>query len=198
MASPAAYASGGVEAEARSVRSLRDLYLFRCGFSALWVTLVYTLASAGTAGGTVSFLGGLLLVVYPISDAVATVFDLRRAAAGWPQLINLGSDLVAAVAVLAAVVSSLADVIVAFGGWAVLSGALMIVLAVRRQRVLHGQWLMIISGAGSVFAGISFTGLTGLPSAGLAALAEYSAGGAVWYLLTALWLSVRPTQVRRG
>jgi hypothetical protein len=132
MAGPAAYASGGVEVEARSFRSLRDLYLFRCGFSALWVTLVYTLASTGTAGGTVSFLGGLLLVVYPVSDAAATLFDLRWAAAGWPQLVNLGSDLVAAVAVLVAVGSSLADVIVAFGGWAVLSGALMIVLAVRR------------------------------------------------------------------
>jgi hypothetical protein len=58
---------------------------------------------------------------------------------------------------------------------------------------------MIISGAGSVFAGISFTGWTGSPSAGLAALAQYSAGGAVWYLLTALWLSVRGrAQVRRG
>jgi len=65
----------------------------------------------------------------------------------------------------------------------------MIVLAAQRQRVLHGQWLMIISGAGSVFAGISFTNWTGTPPAGLTALAQYSAGGAVWYLLTALWLS---------
>jgi hypothetical protein len=38
----------------------------------------------------VSFLGGILLVAYPVSDAVATVVDLRRSAAGWPQLVNLG------------------------------------------------------------------------------------------------------------
>jgi len=158
---PARQAGGGAEAEARSVRSLRDLYLFRCGFSALWVALVFTLAAPGTGSGTVSFLGGILLVVYPVSDAVATVVDLRRAAGGWPQLVNLGFDLVAAIAVLVAVRSSLADAIVAFGGWAVLSGALMIVVALRRQRVLHGQWLMIISGLGSVFAGISFTSWTG-------------------------------------
>ncbi len=191
MVGPATNAGGGAEAGTRPVRYLRDLYLFRCGFSALWVALVVTLASAGTAGGTVSFLSGLLLVGYPVSDAAATVFDLRRAAAGWPQLVNLGSDLVAAVAIGVAARSGLAAAITAFGGWAVLSGVLMIVLAVRRQRVLRGQWLLIISGVGSVFAGISFTGWTGSPSAGLTALAQYSAGGAVWYLLTALWLWLR-------
>ena len=99
MTGPAAQAGRGAGAGTRPVRYLRDLYFFRCGFSALWVGLVVTLASAGTAGGTVRFLGGLLLVGYPVSDAAATVFDLRRAAAGWPQLVNLGSDLVAAVAI---------------------------------------------------------------------------------------------------
>jgi uncharacterized membrane protein HdeD (DUF308 family) len=110
---------------------------------------VFTLAAPGTGIGAVSFLGGVLLVAYPVSDAVATVVDLRRAAAGWPQLGNLGSDLVAALAVLAAARSSVADAIVAFGGWAVLGGVIMIVVALRRQRVLHGQWLMMISGIGS-------------------------------------------------
>jgi uncharacterized membrane protein HdeD (DUF308 family) len=191
MTGPAITASRGGEAEATPVRYLRDLYLFRCGFSALWVALVFTLAAAGTAGGRVSFLGGLLLVGYPVSDAAATAFDLRRAAAGWPQLLNLGSDLVAAVAIGVAAGSGLAAAITAFGGWAVVSGVIMIILAVRRQRVLRGQWLLIISGAGSVFAGISFAGWTGSPSAGLTALAQYSAGGAVWYLLTALWLWLR-------
>ena len=79
---PASQASSGGEAEARSVRSLRDLYLFRCGFSALWVALVFTLAAAGTGSGTVSFLGGILLVAYPVSDAVATVVDLPEAIEG--------------------------------------------------------------------------------------------------------------------
>jgi hypothetical protein len=83
MGGPATQAGGGAEAEARSVRSLRDLYLVRCGFFPLWVALVFTLAAPGTGSGTVSFLGRLLLVVYPVSDAVATLFDLRLAAAGW-------------------------------------------------------------------------------------------------------------------
>ena len=63
---------------------------------------MFTLAAPGTGSGTVSVLGGVLLVVYPVSDAIATAVDLHRATAGWPQLVNLGSDLIAAVAVLVA------------------------------------------------------------------------------------------------
>jgi uncharacterized membrane protein HdeD (DUF308 family) len=174
----------------RSVRSLRNLYLFRTGFSALWVILVLSLASAET-GRTVSILGAALLVIYPVSDAVASIFDIRssRVAAGWPQLFNLGCGVVAAAAILVTVTSSLAAAIAAFGVWSIAAGAVMIFLAARRQRALHGQWLMLISGAGSVFAGITFVSWTGSAAAGLGALAQYSAGGAVWYLLTALWLT---------
>jgi hypothetical protein len=96
-----------------------------------------------------------------------------------------------------AVRSSLAAAITALGGWAILSGAVMIYLAVRRQRPLGGQWLLIISGAGSVLAGTTFVGWTGSAAAGLGALAQYSAGGAVWYLLTALWLA-RAARRRSG
>jgi uncharacterized membrane protein HdeD (DUF308 family) len=72
---------------------------------------------------------------------------------------------------------------------AIVSGGVMIYLALRRQRRLGGQWLIIVSGAGSVFAGLTFVTWTGSASAGLGALAQYSAGGAVWYLLTAFWLT---------
>jgi uncharacterized membrane protein HdeD (DUF308 family) len=191
MTRPAADAvSAAGPATPQSVRSLRNLYLFRTGFSAAWVILVLLLASGKTAR-TVSFLGAVLLVIYPLSDAVASLFDIRssRVAARWPQLFNLGCGIVAAVAILVAVTSSLAAAIAVFGGWAILTGAVMIFLAARRQRALHGQWLLIISGAGSVFAGIAFVSWTGTAAAGLAALAQYSAGGAVWYLLTALWLT---------
>jgi uncharacterized membrane protein HdeD (DUF308 family) len=175
----------------RSTRTLRDLYLFRAGFSAFWVALVFSLAVARTGEGTVGLLGGVLLVIYPVSDGIATLFDLRSGpiVAGWPQHLNRAADLAAALAVLVALQSNLADAITIFGVWAIGTGAVMTFLAARRQRVLSGQWLMIISGAGSVFAGITFVSWTGSSSAGLAVLAQYSAGGAVWYLLTAVWLS---------
>jgi uncharacterized membrane protein HdeD (DUF308 family) len=178
-------------AAVRSARSLRNLYLFRTGFSMFWVALVFSLTSIRAEQATVGLLGGMLLVIYPVSDAIATLFDLRSGpiVARWPQRLNLAADLAAAPAVLAALQSSLADAITVFGVWAISTGAMMIVLAARRRRVLGGQWLMIVSGAGSVFAGTTFVSWTGSSSAGLAALAQYSAGGAVWYLLAAVWLS---------
>jgi uncharacterized membrane protein HdeD (DUF308 family) len=200
MAGPAADTISTRERTAiRSTRALRDLYLFRAGFSAFWVALVFSLAVARTGEGTVGLLGGILLVIYPVSDAIATLFDLRSGpiAAGWPQHFNLAADLAAAPAVLIALGLRLADAIAVFGVWAIGTGAVMIVLAARRQRVLNGQWLMIISGAGSVFAGITFVNWTGSSSAALSALAQYSAGGAVWYLVTAIWLSWK-AHSRRG
>lgn len=197
-AESAAAGVAAAEAVARSARALRYLYLFRTGFSAFWVALVFSLASAPAADGRLGWLAASLLVVYPVSDAVATFADIRsgRIAAGLVQWLNLAADLAAAVAVLVAVQSGLGAAITVFGAWAVVSGAVMIYLAVRRQRPLGGQWLLVISGAGSVLAGTTFVGWTGSASAGLGALAQYSAGGAVWYLLTALWLtrSARPRQ----
>lgn len=193
MADPEPAAVTPVQAETafRSARALRYLYLFRTGFSAFWVALVFGLASAQTAGSTLGWLAASLLVIYPVSDALATVADVRssRIAAGRVQWLNVALDVAAAAAILVAVRSSLAAAITAFGGWAILSGAVMIYLAVRRQRPLGGQWLLIISGAGSVLAGTTFVGWTGSAAAALGALAQYSAGGAVWYLLTALWLA---------
>ncbi len=199
MADSAAAPVPAAQAAVRSARALRYLYMFRTGFSAFWVALVFSLAAAQTAGSTVGWLAASLLVIYPVSDAVATAFDVRsgRVAAGWAQRLNLAMDVAAAVAILAAVQSSLAAAITAFGVWAVLTGAVMIYLAARRQRPLGGQWLLIISGAGSVLAGTTFVGWTGSAAAGLGALAQYSAGGAVWYLLTALWLT-RAARRRSG
>ncbi|MGH3399331.1 MAG: hypothetical protein ACRDPO_32055, partial [Streptosporangiaceae bacterium] len=148
---PAAVTPVQAETAFRSARALRYLYLFRTGFSAFWVALVFGLASAQTAGSTLGWLAASLLVIYPVSDAVATVADVRssRIAAGRVQWLNVILDVAAAAAILVAVRSSLAAAITAFGGWAILSGAVMIYLAVRRQRPLGGQWLLIISGAGS-------------------------------------------------
>jgi hypothetical protein len=192
MAGPAPDAiSANEKATMRSARSLRNLYLFRTGFSAAWVALVFSLASAQAGEGAVGLLGGIVLVIYPISDAIATIFGLQSSTgvARWSQGFNLAADLAAAPAVLIALQSSLADAITIFGIWAITTGAVMIFLAAGRQRVLSGQWLMIISGAGSVFAGTTFVTWAGSSSAGLSTLAQYSAGGAVWYLLTAVWLS---------
>lgn len=184
-------------------RSFRALYFLRAGFSIAWVALVSALASPAAPGDTPGVLAGILLVCYPVSDAVATVFDLRanhRAQSRWLQQINLMAGIAGAAGILITLLASLAAAITVFGIWAVATGIIMAVLALRRRRVVGGQWLMIISGAGSVFAGITFIGWTGTPGAGPAVLAQYSAGGALWYLLAGLWLlrSARPSAAVAG
>jgi hypothetical protein len=187
----AAGSAPAAAARGRSARSLALLYLFRAVFAAVWIALVASLASAAAPGATLSTLASVLLVIYPLADAVATVFDLR-AAPGRAQYANLAVSLAATAGVVIALLSGLAPAITVFGVWAIASGVIMVVVALRRQslgrRSLGGQWPMIVSGAGSVLAGIAFVGWTGSPAAGLNTLAQYSAGGALWYLLAVIWL----------
>ena len=115
---------------------LRNLHLFRAGFSMFWVALVFALAAAQSEQATVGILGGTLLVIYPVWDAVATVLDLRSGPnpARWPQRLNLAADLAAALAVLVALRSSPAAAITVFGVWAITTGAVMIFVAADRRR----------------------------------------------------------------
>jgi hypothetical protein len=58
---PAAVTAAQAETASRSARALRSLYLFRTGFSAFWVALVFALASARalaqySAGGAIWYL----------------------------------------------------------------------------------------------------------------------------------------------
>ena len=75
-----------------------------------------------------------------------------------------------------------------FGLWAILSGAIQLVVGLRRHTLISAQWLMVISGAGSIVAGITFLRWSGSAHDGLAVLIQYSTGGAIWYVVSALWL----------
>jgi hypothetical protein len=66
-------------------------------------------AGLGPARGPHGGLAASLLVIYPVSDAVATVFDARssRVSAGRAQRLNLTVDVAAAICVLAGIQSIL-------------------------------------------------------------------------------------------
>ena len=184
-------------------RAFRVLYFFRAGFSVAWVALVSALASSAAPGGTPGVLAGILLVCYPVSDAVATVYDLRAnrtARARWPQQVNLVADVAAAGGILITLLASLAAAITVFGVWAIMSGAIMAVLAVRLAPGARRPMADDHQRSRLVFAGITFIGWTGNPGTGLAVLAQYSAGGTLWYLLAGLWLlrSERPLAAIAG
>jgi uncharacterized membrane protein HdeD (DUF308 family) len=175
----------------RTAGSLRNLYFVRAVVSAVWVTLVFLLASTVTTGTRPTVIAVVLLTIYPAWDAIATFFDARAtpgATSHLPQYTNIAFGLIAAAGVLIAIGAGLTPALIVFGVWASVSGAIQLYLALRRRRPVGGQWPMIISGGLSVLAGISFIVTSGAPKTGLTTLAGYSAFGAFWYLVGALLL----------
>ncbi|MCU1475999.1 MAG: hypothetical protein JWQ64_692 [Subtercola sp.] len=178
-------------------RALRRLYFTRAVFSALWVGSVF--AFAGTSTNQPSPPVVVLLVIYPLWDAVATMFDLsadRTGRSRLPQLLNLAFDIAAAIGIGLALITGTDAAVGVFGVWAVLAGALQLLLGLRRRRQ-GGQWAMIASGAISVIAGISFVFSSISGNSSLTSLAGYSLFGAVWFLIAALFLTRAITSERR-
>jgi uncharacterized membrane protein HdeD (DUF308 family) len=173
---------------------LRNLYFARAAFSIVWVALVFTLATSATVGAGTTVAASVLLVIYPLWDVCATIVDIvvNRSTASTllPQYLNIAFGVAATIATIIALTAGLTPTLIVFGIWATLTGAVQLFLAIRRRRALGGQWPMIISGGLSFLAGFSFIITSGTPSTGLATLAGYSAFGAFWYLVGAIWLSV--------
>ena len=170
-------------------RALRRLYFIRTAFSAVWVVLVFVFAAAST--GALSPITVILLVVYPLWDALATLIDLRADHTGRshvPQYLNVAFGVAAALGIGLSFIASTDTAIAVFGAWAFVAGAVQLILGLRRRRQ-GGQWAMIASGAISVIAGISFV-ITGISGNGaVTSLAGYSLFGAVWFLIAALFLT---------
>jgi hypothetical protein len=178
-------------ARVTTATSLRTLYFVRTVFSAIWVTLVFVLASTVTTGTRPSAIAVVLLAIYPAWDAIATFFDARAtptATTHLPQYANIALGLLAAAGVLIAIGGGLTPALIVFGAWASLSGAVQLYLGLVRRKPIGGQWPMIISGGLSVLAGISFIVTASAPRTSLTTLAGYSAFGAFWYLVGALLL----------
>jgi uncharacterized membrane protein HdeD (DUF308 family) len=178
---------------------LRTLYFVRTGFSIVWVALVFLLAATVTTATPPTAVAVLLLAVYPVWDAVATFLDARASAAEKSHLVqylNIVAGLAAGTAILVAAGSGLTAMLIVFGAWASVSGAVQLTLALRRRKPVGGQWPMIISGGLSVLAGISFMATSGAPHTSLTTIAGYSAFGAFWYLFGAILL-IRAAQRTR-
>ena len=122
-----------------------------------------------------------LLAAYPLIDDVASLATAHRQPDRTPLRINATIGTVAAVGVAAtAFGADAAATLTAFGVWAVVSGAIQFVLALRGTR----QVPMLISGGLSTLAGISFLSAAGMRDAHLAVLGGYMAVGAVLYLIS--------------
>ncbi|OEO33102.1 hypothetical protein VW23_008255 [Devosia insulae DS-56] len=167
---------------------LKTYAFIRFGFSAVWVAAALLLAPLSPATAAA------LLVLYPAWDAAANFVDAQRnggLSRNLSHLVNVVVSAITTIAVIVALSHGMAAVVVVFGVWAILSGVLQLVTAVRRW-ASGGQWAMVLSGAQSALAGGFFVFSAGtMPNPGIALIAGYAAFGAVYFLVTAVWLSLR-------
>jgi uncharacterized membrane protein HdeD (DUF308 family) len=166
---------------------LKHYYFMRAAFSAVWVALTFAIGQHAAA------VGAALLIVYPLWDALANYVDMSRSGGvrkNYSQAFNVFASVAIAIAVVVVLNVNTSLLLDVFGVWAVLSGLLQLVTAVRRWKRFGAQWAMILSGAQSALAGAFFIAQAqaSVPAA-IVKVAGYAGVGAIYFLVSALWLS---------
>jgi uncharacterized membrane protein HdeD (DUF308 family) len=168
-----------------STPSLRRIARVRAAAALAWaIALVAALGGDPGAGETVPAAAAALLVAYPLIDVFSSVAEARERARVLP-IVNALISLAASVGLAVAAATADAGAMLAvFGVWAIVSGAVQLGTAAMRRRAGR-QVPMIVSGAISVLAGVSFVAGSSQDVAHLTNLAGYAAFGAVLYLIWA-------------
>lgn len=173
---------------------LKRYYYTRTLFSVLWVAAAFTLGQHSSA------IGAILLVIYPAWDALANYIDASRSGGlghNRIQTTNIIVSVLTTLAVFVALSISRNWVIGVFGVWAILSGLLQLGVAVGRWKSYGAQWTMILSGAQSSLAGAFFIVQAQMPvPPSIVNIAGYSAVGAFYFLVSALWLTVSQRRLK--
>lgn len=163
---------------------MRNLYFVRAAFALIWAIGLFSLI---TMPVPVIF----LLILYPAFDAGSSLYDAYVHRASKNTLAQKANAVISFLTVLAVlVVTSMGvpTILRVFGAWAILTGAIELVTAIRRWKELSGQAVLIFGGAVSILAGISFIALAGRPTSGLSSLAGYALMGCWQFLFSALRL----------
>jgi uncharacterized membrane protein HdeD (DUF308 family) len=164
------------------------LFLIRGLVAIAWAVVFAVTADSLTTGV------GVLLVLYPLIDAVGSAIDARGQQGSARQFLEVN----AAVSVLAAVALGIAatgdegDVLAVFGLWALLTGVAQLVVAIRRREIFGMQWPLLLAGAGSTIFGVAFLVMSGSDDPELRMVAFYAGGGGVEFVIQA-WLLARRT-----
>jgi uncharacterized membrane protein HdeD (DUF308 family) len=135
---------------------------------------------------------GVLLVLYPLIDVVASLTDARSQHGSARQLLlaDAAVSSIAAIALGVAATGSISNVLAVFGVWAVISGAAQLVVALRRRAALGKQWPMRLAGGVSVIFGVAFIIASAAQHPSLNMLAIYAAAGGADFMIEA-WLLAR-------
>ena len=176
-------------------RWLARYYYARALFSIAWVAAAFAIGLKHAEAAAV------LLVLYPAWDAGANWVDAASSggfATNPTQRINVWVSGLTALAVALALQSGMNAVIGVIGAWAVASGLLQLGTAVRRWKSHGAQWAMILSGAQSALAGGFFVAQSRLETPpSIANVAGYAGVGALYFLVSGLWLTVSDMRRRK-
>jgi len=173
---------------AATARWLQSYYFTRAGVAVVWVAAAFTL------GTRMPPVAAALLVAYPAWDALANLVDAQRSGglkANGSQAFNVAVSAITAIAVAVALGQGMHAVLAVFGVWAALAGLFQLITGVRRWKT-GGQVTMILSGAQSMIVGALFIKqATGAAVPGIVDIAPYAALGAFYFLVAAVWLTVK-------
>ncbi|WP_433584825.1 DUF308 domain-containing protein [Microbacterium hydrocarbonoxydans] len=172
-------------------RALRSLYVVRFAFAIVWVGVMFATSATATEPNP---LLTALLISYPLFDAGAVLWQLRadpdRSRTKGAEWTGVIVSLVIAVALGIASSISLSAALAVWGVWAIIAGAPQLITAIRNRRN-GGQVAQMLSGGISLFAGAGFL-FQGLQGGGMiAGVAGYAGVGAVFFLISAIVLSIR-------
>jgi uncharacterized membrane protein HdeD (DUF308 family) len=119
------------------------VFLTRGVIAIAWAVIFAAVSGSLTTGVTAG--AGVLLVLYPLIDAVASLIDARSQHGSARRLLlaNAASSIFAAVAVGVAATGGVSDVLAVFGVWAAVSGAAQLVVVLRRRAQLGNQWPLL-------------------------------------------------------
>jgi uncharacterized membrane protein HdeD (DUF308 family) len=192
-----------MSSEARSETGLRDsstetmtethlLHVFLTrGLVAIAWAIVFVAVAGSSTDVTVG--AGVLLVLYPVIDLIASLLDARTQHGSARQLLlaNAAVSGVAAVALGVAATGTVADVFAVFGVWALLTGAAQLVVVLHRRSLLGNQWPLLLANGVSIFAGVAFISAAIYANEPkLRGLAIYAFTGGVEFVIQA-WLLAR-------
>jgi hypothetical protein len=171
--------------------SPRRIAQLRAVVALLWAAAIAIVA--GDAGSELPIAVAALVTVYPLIDVAAS---LREARLGGDRVrvlqVNAAFSLLATAGLAVAAFGADAGAALAvFGAWASVSGAMQLANAIQRRRRGARELPMLVSGALSTLAGISFIVSAGMDDPTVTALAGYAAFGALLYLLWARRSSTR-------
>jgi uncharacterized membrane protein HdeD (DUF308 family) len=167
-----------------------QIFLIRGLVAIAWAAVFAAASDSLTTGVTVA--AGILLVLYPLIDAVASLIDARSQHGSTRRLLlaNAAVSVVAAGALGVAATGSVADVIAVFGVWAAITGAAQLVVALRRRAQFGIQLPMLLAGGFSVISGVAYVIAAAAGDPMLSVLVLYTATGGIEFVVQA-WLLAR-------